>query len=249
MDTFNYIKTVSVKKDSIFYSVIHYKNEILGFCRDRYNSNSIRFVKFNIHFDIIDDNATMIEGEDPRCFIHRDKLYILNNFFSRMTLFDYDSKITIKLPFPGKNISFISRDDELYIIHYIKPFIMYRVDLHTGGVHVVDVSENGRDEQLLYRGGTPGYKLSDDIYYGYGHKTYITNDNILMHDIFRWDVDFRGGKPTMEIKDVVQPSNSRCICDPTSVIKMDNKTFLLTAESDKSWFCDQDYITNVYQVV
>ena len=119
MDTFNYIKTVSVKKDSIFYSVIHYKNEILGFCRDRYNSNSIRFVKFNIHFDIIDDNATMIEGEDPRCFIHRDKLYILNNFFSRMTLFDYDSKITIKLPFPGKNISFISRDDELYIIHYI----------------------------------------------------------------------------------------------------------------------------------
>ena len=247
MDIFNYIKTVNVKKDSIFCSIIHYKNEILGFCRDRYDSNRTRFVKFNTQFDIIDDNTTMIQGEDPRCFIHNDKLYISNNFFSRMSLFDYDEKIIIKLPFPGKNISFISHENELYVIHYIKPFIMYKIDFQRGDVKPVHVLENGQDEQLLYRGGTPGYKLSDNVYYGYGHKTYSINGK-LIHDIYRWDVDFSNHKPEIKIKELVQPLNSKRICDPTSVIEIDNKRFLLTAESDKSWFCVQDYTTNVYQI-
>lgn len=247
MDKFKFVKTIDVKKDSIFYSVIHYKNEILGFCRERYDTNQIKFVKFNTQFDIIDDDITTIPGEDPRCFIHNGKLYILNNFFSRMTLFDYDTRTIIKLPFPGKNISFISHDNELFVIHYIKPFIMYKIDFQLGSVKPVQVLENGHDEHLLYRGGTPGYKISDKSYYGYGHKTYIT-DGELIHDIFRWDVDFSNHKPEIKIKELVQPPNSKSICDPTSVIEVDDKRFLLTAESDKSWFCDQDYMTNVYQI-
>jgi len=91
-------------------------------------------------------------------------------------------------------------------------------------VKPVHVLENGQDEQLLYRGGTPGYKLSDNVYYGYGHKTYSINGK-LIHDIFRWDVDFSNHKPEIKIKELVQPLNSKRICDPTSVIEIDNKRF------------------------
>lgn len=255
MDNFTHIKQIQVKKNSIFYSIIHYKDELLGFGRDCYNTNTIRIVKFDNNFEIIDNNLGMISGEDPRCFIHCDKLYILNNCFSSMTLFQYDTKQLIRLPIPGKNISFISHDNNLYFIHYIKPFILYKIDLESGDISNVEVITNDiiqgniiTDEQLIYRGGTPGYKINNEEYYGYGHKTYTKQNDTLIHDIFRWDLSFSGEKPTIKITDQIQPINSKCICDPTSVIEINNKTYLLTAESDLPWFCDQDYITNVYQI-
>ena len=56
-------------------------------------------------------------------------------------------------------------------------------------------------------------------------------------------------KPLIVIENVIQPENGKNICDPTSVIELHDKRYLITAESDKIWFCDQDYVTNVYEIV
>ena len=52
----------------------------------------------------------------------------------------------------------------------------------------------------------------------------------------------------MEIINVEQPINSKNITDPTSVIKINNIEYLITAESKEPWFCKQEYITNVYVI-
>ena len=110
------------------------------------------------------------------------------------------------------------------------------------------------DEQLKtlideYRGGTPGYKLNDNEYYGFGHRTYYEN-NIIKHDIFKWIVHFDKDKlPRISHFDIEQPYNSKYICDPTSIIEINNKKYLITAETDKGWFEEQDYVTNVYEII
>ena len=111
-----------------------------------------------------------------------------------------------------------------------------------------EVDDDNYHYNYEYRGGTPGYKLTDDKYYGFGHRTY-TQDNILKHDIFKWIVYFENNKlPRILFFNITQPYNSRNICDPTSVIEINNKKYLITAESDKAWFYEQDYITNVYEI-
>ncbi len=54
--------------------------------------------------------------------------------------------------------------------------------------------------------------------------------------------------PRISHYDIEQPCNSKNICDPTSIIEINNKKYLITAETDKPWFCEQDYITNVYEM-
>jgi hypothetical protein len=50
--------------------------------------------------------------------------------------------------------------------------------------------------------------------------------------------------------DIEQPENSLNICDPTSVIIIDNKKYLITAESRDEWItAEQDYVTNVYEII
>ena len=72
---------------------------------------------------------------------------------------------------------------------------------------------------------------------------------ILKHDIFKWIVYFDNNKlPRISHFDIEQPCNSKNICDPTSIIVINDKQYLITAETDASWFCEQDYITNVYEI-
>ena len=52
-------------------------------------------------------------------------------------------------------------------------------------------------------------------------------------------------KPTIIFFNTEQPSDSKNICDPTSVIENNNKTYLITAETVHPWFCDEDYINRI----
>ena len=110
------------------------------------------------------------------------------------------------------------------------------------------VDDDGEEYNYEYRGGTPGYKLDDNKYYGYGHRTYIKN-NTVIHDIFKWVVYFDQELPRISVFSIDQPNNSKNICDPTCVIEINNKKYLITAETDKTWFEEQDYITNVYEII
>ena len=84
----------------------------------------------------------------------------------------------------------------------------------------------------------------------------------MTHDVFKWVVTFPAdGAPTIEYFNVEQPPGSKNICDPTSVVVISDsdgngngngnheKVYLITAETDETWFHNQDYITNVYEIV
>lgn len=245
---FDFVKRLQVPQDSIFYSMIQYKNEILGFGRHHYTHGlTIKGIKLDSSFNIIEKDRYACIGEDPRCFIHRDKLYILNNYLNGGNLVDYETNLQLKLNLSGKNFSFISHADSLYIIHCIKPFRLFKIDLNSGLIQSVEVHDDGKNYNYEYRGGTPGYKMGESSYYGFGHRTYYVDGN-LRHDVFQWIVRFDGVRPTIKIVEVAQPPNSKNLCDPTSVINVDGIDYMITAESDYAWFQPQDYVNNVYKI-
>ena len=245
-----FIKRIVTTKHSIFYSLIKKDNEIIGFGRRHYGTERIiKKISLNENFDIIEDNNITFRGEDPRCFEYNGKIYVQDNYLDDMYLIDYDNAKHIKINISGKNISFINHNNVLYFIHYIKPFQLYKFDVETGNIIKVDVNDNNKHYNYEYRGGTPGYKLNNNEYYGIGHRTYMQN-GILKHDIFKWIVHFEDNKlPRISIFNIEQPPNSKNICDPTSIIEINNKKYLITAETEYSWFQDQDYITNVYEII
>ena len=134
-------------------------------------------------------------------------------------------------------------------MYYIKPFQLYIYDIDTNNVINIDVDDDKKDYNYEYRGGTPGYKINDNEYYGFGHRTYI-NKNGVKHDIFKWIIFFDDNKkPRVSHYNIDQPDGSKNICDPTSVIEINDKKYLITAESNNTWFSDQDYVTNVYEIL
>lgn len=246
---FIFLKRINTKKKSIFYSLINYNNEIISFGRKNYKNRIIKKIILNKNFDIIEDKNIYFIGEDPRCFEYKNKIYVLDNYLNDMYLIDYIDNKYIKLNISGKNLSFINHNNILYFIHYIKPFKLYNFNITTNTITNVEVEDDGNTYNYEYRGGTPGYKLNETSYYGFGHRTYYDN-KILKHDIFKWVVYFENNKlPRIMICDIEQPLNSKNICDPTSIIEIENKKYLITAETDKAWFSDQDYITNVYEII
>ena len=249
---FIYKKRIKTIKNSIFYSLIKYKNEILGFGRRYYGfgDRTINKIKLDKNFNIIENCNITFRGEDPRCFIYKEKLYILDNWLNDMYLIDYDNKKYIKINISGKNLSFINHNNNLYFMHWIKPFILFKFNIETGKITKIVVDDDKKTYNYEYRGGTPGYKINDNEYYGFGHRTKQAwhSDPNTNHTIFKWIVNFQDEKPRIKIIDIKQPINSKKICDPTSVIEIDNKKYLITAETDRIWYCEQDYITNVYEI-
>jgi hypothetical protein len=247
---FSFVKRIDTTKDSIFYSLIKHNDKIIGFGRRYYGEERlIKKITLNENFDIIEDNDETFRGEDPRCFKYHDRLYVLDNYINDMHLIDYEAMTFHKININGKNPSFIEYNNTLYFIHYIKPFELYILDIESGKIKRIKVDDDKNAYNYEYRGGTPGYKLNDTQYYGYGHRTYM-DKGVLKHDIFKWIVYFEPGKlPRISHFSIKQPDNSKNICDPTSVIEIDGKKYLITAETDKAWFCEQDYVTNVYEII
>lgn len=247
---FSFVKRICTTKNSIFYSVINYKNKLLSFGRRHYqHGRVIKKIILDNNFNIKEDNNNLYIGEDPRCFIFRDKLYVIDNHFNDVHLIEYETSRYIKINAPGKNFSFVVHKNELYFIHFIKPFMFYKFDIDTGKIEHIEVDDDKNTLNFEFRGGTPGYKLSTNSYYGFGHRTYQQND-IVKHDIFMWTLYFiPNGLPKIELTNVEQPKNSKNICDPTSVVIVNDKKYLITAETDRPWFCEQDYVTNLYEIV
>ena len=248
--SFVFFKRLGTTKDSIFYSLIKYKDQILAFGRTHYSSRNIKQITLDENFNITEDRNIIFRGQDPRCFIFNEKLYILDNQLDDMHLTEYENRVHTKINILGKNASFFCHNTQLYLIHYIKPFQLYIIDVTTGNLTSIPVDDDKKTHNFEYRGGTPGIKLNEHQYYGYGHRTYIAKNEIMKHDIFKWIVDFDDGEklPRISFFDVEQPPNSKNICDPTSIFEMNGKKYLITAESDHIWFREQDYVTNIYEI-
>lgn len=242
---FKLYKNLITCKNSTFYSLIENKGNILIFRRKHWkNIRQIEMLTADKTFEIKKDTKIKTYyGEDPRCFYHNNVLYVIDNYYCDMKLIDIERNLYLKLHVNAKNLSFISHNNKLYFIFYMKPFTLCELCIKNGKVREVISTKDNID--YTYRGGTPGYLKTKNIYYGFGHKTYSINGEII-HDIFLWEVDFNEN-PKINIKDIEQPPNSKKICDPTSVIEINNKKYLITAESDKPWFEEQDYYTNIYE--
>lgn len=246
---FQFVKQIDTTRFSIFYSLIKdSNNQIIGFGRNHYTKGRlIKKISLDDSFNVIEDSNVIMRGEDPRCFWFNDKMYVLDNYLNDSHLIEYPAMKYIPIKISGKNLSFIEHNNELYFIHYIKPFELYKFDPDTGNIINIPVNDDKNDYNYEFRGGTPGYYKSNNEYYGFGHRTYNSHGT-LKHDIFKWVINFEG-IPTIKIINVEQPIDSRNICDPTSVITVNDKNYLITAESNKAWFCNQEYITNVYQII
>lgn len=247
MTELQFVKRIHTEQPSIFYSIIEYKGEYLGFARKTSSGDKIKCVKLDSNFTIEEDNCRIYKGEDPRVFLFNNELYILDNTYNALNLIQYSTETYIPIPIGGKNLSFFTHNDRLYFIHYIKPFVLFEFELDFQSIMKIHVKDDGNTYNYEYRGGTPGYPYKENQYYGYGHRTYHEK-NMLIHDIFKWIVDFTGELPSIQLFPVKQPLNSKNICDPTCVVSIDGKSFLVTAESDTWWYDEQDYVTNVYEI-
>ena len=274
--TFKHITKLKTSKDSIFYSIIKHNNKIIGIGRKKYDLRSTKVIMLDEGFNVINDsNKDFIKAEDPRIFYHKQDgnniLYMVDNTLDDIHLHQISHNVNkiYKLDIKGKNFSFISHNNNLYFIHTMIPFALYKIIFTTKTKN--NIYETKLEKQSItnntnniigdndeYRGGTVGYPINKNNYYGYGHRTYYVeddnNEQQLKHDIFYWEVNFDVSlksnniiRPSIKIKNIKQPKKSRNITDPTSVIELNNKKYLITAESDKSWFCEQEYITNVYE--
>ena len=252
MISLEFVKKIDgITEKSVFYALIKVNNEIIGFGRQLLYKNSgddyIKKVTLNETFDIIEDNNIHFTGEDPRAFYHNDKLFVVDNYFNKIRLYNVFNQKYIPVYAPGKNFSFVSHNNELYFIHVMRPFYLLKINLETTEIEQCEVNSRG-DCNGEYRGGTPGYKLTENIYYGFGHRTYHKN-GILTHDIFYWNLDFTNEKPDFKIVDIDKPSNALNICDPTSIIEVNGENYMITAESERDWgISQQDFITNVYKL-
>lgn len=246
---FEFTKQIQTTKNSIFYSLTRYNNDqIMAIGRRNFwNERLIKFMMLTNEFDVIrDDETFFLRGEDPRSFYHNGDLYIQDNYWNDIYLINMNNEYkAVKVNIDGKNLSFISHNNRLYFIYYMFPFILYEIDIETGEIFPVPVHDNGmcNDE---YRGGTPGYQLNDNTYYGFGHRTYVDNE-IMKHDVFYWEIHF-ADKPYIRVFDIQQPPGSLNICDPTSVVDIGDKKYLVTAESEYPWFYYQNYETNIYEI-
>lgn len=246
---FEFVKRLDTTKGSIFYSLIKFKDSVLAVGRQNYAEHQLKFMCLDDDLNVLSDSEKLIlDGEDPRCFYHQGDLYIQDNYWNDVHLINFKKNKTIKVDIWGKNFSFISHKNTLYFIHMMCPFRLYEFCEETGEIFPIPVRTQSNYANYEYRGGTPGYHLYDNIYYGFGHRTYYDKNNVLKHDIFYWDIDFSGKKPSLVICSVRQPPGSLNICDPTSVITINGRQYLVTAESQLPWFTDQDYITNVYEI-
>jgi len=247
---FFFVKQIDVLKNSIFYSLVNYKEQVLGFGRNHWNERVIREVALKSNnWELLDTPLKTYIGEDPRCFYFNNNLYILDNYLNDNHLICYDTGESQKLNIDGKNFSFFQHNEKLYFIHYIKPFSLYSYDTISHKITNIDVEDDGIQYNYEFRGGTPGYKKRENEYYGFGHKKYFSN-NILIHDIFYWEIIWEENKlPRISHYEMKQPIGSRNICDPTSVIEINNKKYLVTAETDYAWFFEQEYVTNIYEII
>lgn len=248
---------INVPMYSCWYSFIRHKDKYIGFGRSQVTGDWT--VRHPLNYAELDTNTwtlascttTNIIGEDPRIFHHKGDLYFVDNYVNSVKLFNYDKKTVVPIHLPGKNFTWISRDDKLYAIYTMLPLVMVEVNPETGVIKKFH-AEEGNSDYILYRGGTPGYKLGETTYYGFGHMTYAqaVPGHPSSYDPFLWIFDFATKKIRIVAMD--KPSPSRVI-QPTCVI--DDK-YLVTAESMDLWggpttpenWKSNGYATRVYKL-
>jgi len=253
MDLLKFDKRIDTPKYSVFYSFARFGGKLLGFCRRSifpdWRVREISCMEFEDNFINPKETEVMI-GEDPRTFTHQGKTYVIDNYLNDMHIYCLDDLTRVKLQVPGKNLTFLSVGQRVFVIWSFMPFTMVELDIETGQVVRHLEVENGFPMRyLLYRGGTPGYHLKDDYWFGFGHMTYqgqkhpAIPEDVLYHDPFLWIVKMEP-VPKLQLFVVHKPPDALNLFDPTCIID----DHLVSAECATAWGPDTDYVTNLYKL-
>jgi hypothetical protein len=270
---------ISTKPNSIFYTLIPLSKGFLGIYRHHYASYDLGVAFLNDNFDIIIDHNERYGGVDPRSFMHLGEWYIIDNSLNRNRIIrlqipelanpDLNESIEETntnsnnqdtfLPIfeevygpesgdlnysKGKNFTYISEGEVLYQVRWFYPLEIYRFEETMKSTQLVHKSDSKPDDK--YRGGTPGYSTGyHGEYIGFGHYT-ITQKRKLKHLPFVWKLNIFTKSLETRILDLKPIYN---IMDPVAVISLDDKFYLITAESHLSWFSNQDYVTNIWEII
>lgn len=237
-------------QNDIFYSFlpnINVDGKFMGFFRINPDPELARGHIQQVYMDPdfkIEKTDVIFEGQDPRIFSHKGKNYVIDNYHNSITLINVDTGNTYPVDLPGKNFSFFSYNEKLYLIYKFMPFELYEFNIdELKLIKIATPPLNKEDDK--YRGGTVGYVEKNKVY-GFGHKT-LDPDH---HDIFKWELDMN--TLILNIIDINKPKECMNISDPTSIIFKNDHKYLVTAESDLRWHTSGENMTyknKIYKIM
>lgn len=241
-----FIRRLELPDESIFYSGYYnaIENKIILYGRSGYRSRSITKSILDTNFNTKNIITTRIRAEDPRVIILNKTIYMIDNFWNDTHLIDIENLKYIRIGLKGKNFVWLIENANLYFLHQIKPIIMYKFNIHTKEPEIILNYSSKSEINGEYRGGTPFYNYFNDFQFALGHRTYLCNKTV-KHDPFV--IIYKNGSFTF--LDIEKPSNAKNIFDPCSVIKIGEKLYLTTAESEYPWFRKQNYYNNLYELI
>lgn len=193
-------------------------------------------------------------GEDPRVFVHYNKVYVLAH--SKLSGFpiyklyvDDDAPVTVKIslediPF-GKNWMPFSQGSAILAVHSFAPFRVLAINANDGQAATVICEENyslalpaPHDGYSMFRGGG-NVLLEQGHLLGTGHMT-IRPD---FHAPFIWRSASSKFAPTLEMIDVRElRTDGFGVIDPTSLHRdADGKLWMGLSCSERDWFSGQRF--------
>ena len=227
------------------------------FYRNQYDQDELGLAYLDKNFVVTKDFGVIYKGEDPRTFEHLSQWYVTDNTLNKNAIIKIDfsnapPKLTtvygpnlgVKDYPKGKNPTYISHKGELYVVEWFYPLTIYKISNDFSSVEKVYTGTSQKDDK--FRGGTPGYATSKEgEYFGFGHYT-DKESGVMRHYPFYWKINMNNfSLNTVIINDIPNQSN---IMDPVTVIKRDNRILLITAESEKIWFEDQQYKAGIWSI-
>lgn len=207
------------------------------------------------------------QGEDPRLFAFKGLTWVVDNTYNNVSLFtSTNPTVRVKLPFKGKNFTFIPDTNKLYVITWFDPLTVYTTtDIHENNWTQLVISQSNLHPcQSLaassqeFRGGTPGYALpsAPTLFYGFGHRTWthknithstlygnVEDNGVVKHVPFLWVFDtMHVCLEVHNLPDIFQNNITDPVC--VSKNKENQQTMLICAGSNDIW-CKQQAYTNM----
>jgi hypothetical protein len=240
---FRFEREIKLPDNGIFLSVLpderaYYRkdHQLIGLSRGRLTED----------WELVTDSGWEKPGwEDPRVFHWNGRDYLANNLLDGVAICDLQTGQETPVGLKGKNFSFLPGDD-LTFIRWFSPLEIHQLD---AGTTRPLIKRRWPDFRMSlpdsWRGGTPGTRIEDGLYAGFGHRT-LDLASGLRHDPFVWRLDLRGRRCRLDAR-VVELPDRWALCDPTCVLERGGRTYLITAQSPLAWFSEQPLRTAVYE--
>jgi hypothetical protein len=207
-----YVTTMQLPDQSIFWAGYAEGRFIHLYGRSRFDSHSLTHaVLHKSNFSVISHHDPHLIGEEPCCLTVNGLVFIVDNYWSAVTLIPHPNHRYIHVPLSGKNFVWYDENGELRILWTIMPIQLYKIDYNTGAPTRLHYPHDPGPWNDEYRGGTPLFKVNASFHFGIGHRTHHTG-GFLQHDPFL--IIKRGNR--FEILPIEKPPMAYHVFDPSA---------------------------------